>query len=243
MKALIAGALLAVALFGCDNANVWLSSHRYVASLPAAGIRRVVLIGYNGTIRAVATDGKTIVLHATLRARDDRMTGDDVTLVRRGDEALITSTCPSRFTVLWRVQLCDVYFTLEYPRSLDASLHLANGDVTVEGGAGSVDAGTTNGDVTVRGVSSDVTARSHEGDVTASLAPSWRGKNISLQTTFGDVELTTPPSFRAMLELQHPWAGDVEGTADVLPGPAVVSARTVFGDIEVNGHRPRLRGE
>jgi hypothetical protein len=242
MKTLVAGGLL-VALFGCDNSTAWLYSHRYVATLPASGIRRIVLTGYNGAIRAVATDGKTIVLHATLRERDDRMTGDDVTLVRRGDEAFITSTCPSRFTMLWKVQLCDVYFTLEYPRSLDASLHPANGDVTVDGGTGNVDAGTTNGDVTVRGASSDVTALSHEGDVIASLAPGWRGKSVSLQTTFGDVELTTPPSFRAMLQLHHPWAGNVEGTADIPLGSAVVDARTVFGDIDVNGHKPRLRGE
>lgn len=224
---------------GCDSSDAWLATGRYAVTLPAGGIHRIVLSGYNGTIRAVATNGNSIVLHATLRARDDRMRGDEVTLVRRGDEALITSTCASRSMIFWRVQLCDVNYTLEYPRSLDASLHLANGDVTVDGGAGIVDAGTTNGDVDVRDVSSDITLLSHEGDVTASLSPGWHGRNVSLKTTFGDVELQTPPGFRATLELQHPWAGNVEGAANVAPGSALLRARTIFGDIELSGDRPR----
>jgi hypothetical protein len=224
-------ALSFVVLCGCDYGGVG-GKRFFDVQLPATGIERIVVSGGNGDIRATAGAADRIVVHARLTAQYRRwLESDSVTLARRGNVVYVTSVCPNGIVFAWHVQSCGVDYTISYPRRLQASFVLANGDVAVNGASAGIDARVTNGDVRLDGVSSDVSAEAHQGDVDVTLARAWSGRNISLRTRFGDIRLLVPEGFRAAVHATH-LAGQVTLT-EIEPGPAIVDASTVFGDVRI----------
>jgi hypothetical protein len=228
--------LVAFLLSGCvgvGDSGTMRSAREISGSMSSSGIHAIVLTGGNGDVHMRAGGGNTIAFHARLQTRHaEELGADTVTIVRRGDTAVISSVCPAQGVLGWHVQTCDVDYEIAYPRALTASLTIANGDLTIEG-ASVVNARTTNGDVTVKDASGDVDAIAHQGDVSVSLAPGWKGTHVGASTRFGDVRLAVPSGFRARMHVGHPWAGDVDEIGGIKPGPATVDASTVFGDIEV----------
>jgi hypothetical protein len=238
-----------VLLPACSGFDGPKQSREYTSTLPAAGITQLTLAGSNGDVHAFAANVDRIDVRARLTTRDIQGIGSDtVTVTRRANEAVVASNCVERSLLFFSAQNCDVEYWITYPRALQASLSLVNGDIIIHGAAAAIDARTTNGDLTIDGATNGVTARttngditienasgdiaamSSEGDVSAWLAQQWTGQRIAMKTHFGDVTLHVPQNFHALLHLGT-LAGNVRGAAEIPTGSAVVDASTVFGDV------------
>lgn len=237
-------------LGGCENGPA--QSRQYASTLPAAGLTRISLSGSNGDIHLIAASVDRISMQARLKTHAlQGLNGDTVAMARHGSEADIVSQCGEQSVLFFSAQNCDVDFWITYPRALQASISLTNGDITIRGSAASVDARTTNGDLTIDGTvgtvsarttngdvdvddaSGDIAALSSEGNVSASLTSKWAGHSIALKTHFGDVSLQVPQNFRATLHVGT-LAGDVRGSQQIPAGDAIVDVSTVFGDVTLS---------
>lgn len=236
--AALSGAL-AVALTGCTTTFGTTQFKRvYTSRVSAAGAQRLVITSDNGDVTATAADVPAIVIHATVETDDvSQLDRDKVSVTRSGGDVTVATVCGGRANfVFWSIQNCGADYQITYPKSLRVSVTSVNGDVLVIDGAAPVEAQTTNGDITIRAASSDVTAESHQGDVVASLAASWKGTRIDMQTTFGDVRLSVPDGFHGGVDA-HTLAGDVDGASLLHGGPPTADLSTTFGDVDIR-HTP-----
>jgi hypothetical protein len=77
----------------------------------------------------------------------------------------------------------------------------ADGSISVERPRGTVVAQADQGSVTVTAARAQIELTSGNGDVHASLAPDWRGSEIRLESTAGNLILTVPPGFQGRYDL------------------------------------------
>ena len=122
----------------------------------------------------------------------------------------------------------EVRYEIYVPRGTDLALQTNNGAVTVEGVEGQLRLDTNNGPVRLADVGGDVEARTRNGDVVVALCgPTWSGTGLRASTNNGDVELTVPDGYDALVEA----AARYGAIGDRTPGfrPATQTSRLHLG--------------
>lgn len=89
----------------------------------------------------------------------------------------------------------EVRYTVRAPKSAVLRLHNTNGEVSVTGTTGQLNAQATNGAVKASGVSGEILAHTTNGAVVVELAA--LTAKVSLETTNGGVSLTVPDDAKA----------------------------------------------
>jgi hypothetical protein len=241
MKALLTGLAVAVAVVAVAARAQAANVHRtFDTTIPANGATALNLTGYNGDVKLIADSGATIRLHAILSANTGAELDGIKMIDARSDRAVrMTYECPGEKSFLfWSFKNCGVDYEIRYPRNLALTVRNDNGDVEIDGAAGSVSAEVSNGDVDVIGAADTISASTKHGDVTATLSPDWRGRSIELHTSTGDVHLRVDEDFSGTLQT-HKWMGDVSDDAHLTGGPVPVVVTTTFGDIRITRARDR----
>ncbi|HYO84390.1 MAG TPA: DUF4097 family beta strand repeat-containing protein, partial [Bryobacteraceae bacterium] len=149
------------------------------------------------------------------------------------------------------------------PRSSNLTLKTLDGESTVEGVQGQIEANSLNGEVTMRSVSGTVIAHSLNGDVRVTL-DRVEAKPMSFSTMNGDIDVTLPPDIKARFKMRNdhgdlfsdfdmtveaagPQVSETGGSrkirfertayANVNGGGPEVSFRTVNGEIRIRKHK------
>jgi hypothetical protein len=195
----------------------------------------VALTGSAGDVHFEASSDATIRVHARLHASSaSDLSRMDISVRTDGDVVRIASVFPRHSIFNWSGSNDSIDYDVAIPRGVRVTVSLAAGDVVVDGLEGPISAHDSFGDIQIHGVSQDVTAGTRTGDIEVSLAPGWRGHELELWTTVGDVTLISPPGLRARVQA-HTRIGDVRG-ATTLGGSAAdpwISLASTIGDIEV----------
>ncbi len=134
----------------------------------------------------------------------------------------------------------SVNYTLTVPRNARlSSIELVNGELTIEGVAGDVNASSVNGEVNATNLAGDVKLGTVNGDLRASFERLDESKSISLGSVNGDVVLIIPSDSNAIVK-----AGTVHGGIrndfglPVRAGEYV--GRELYGQIGRGGMRIKL---
>lgn len=92
---------------------------------------------------------------------------------------------------------------IQVPAATSLQLNtVQDGDITVEGVTGEIEAGTTGGEIHLRGVSGAVVANTLAGDLNVTFARIAPDKAMSFTTLDGDIDITLPADSRARLSLK-----------------------------------------
>ncbi|HLI94583.1 MAG TPA: DUF4097 family beta strand repeat-containing protein [Candidatus Baltobacteraceae bacterium] len=203
-------------------------------SAPASGATALDVTGYNGDVSLVADGGDTVRVRAVLKGRStDAVNALDVGVSRQGNAVRVQDVCPSqRRLFFWTFADCDIELEVHYPRALALTLQSQNGDIDVQSPAGSVSITNGNGDVTITGATTDINLSNGNGDVTAKLAKNWRGREIRMHGSAGDVELYVPSDFAARYNMKV-MLGEVSNNAKRQSGPVSVIMSARFGNFDV----------
>ncbi len=206
---------------------------RLDSSLVTQGVSSLQISGLNGNVRLTADDGTSIRIHADLSARTQQaLNAIRVATTRSGRTIRVQSICGTRQVFFWTLSDCDVDLDVHYPRNLAIDLHNDNGNVDVAGARGPVKIAISNGNVTIGDDLNDLDVSAANGNLVVTLAHGWRGRTIALRTRAGNVDLSVPAGFAAVLDA-HTHLGNVTDSAHVRSGAARVTANTTLGNVTI----------
>ncbi len=177
------------------------ASDEWTHSYQLAPGGQVEIVNHNGRIEVEGTDGTTVEVRAERIARAATDEGARELLPRiaihdeaRHDRVRIET---ERIAGMLIGASYEVRYHVKAPKSAAIRASDTNGQVSIGGVTGRIDAHTTNGAVDVRGATGAVEASSTNGRVTVDVAS--LSNAIRLSTTNGAVLLTLPDDAKADL--------------------------------------------
>jgi len=158
---------------------------------------RVALENINGDVTVEVWDRPEVRVFATKRASSsERLAALKIDVEATGDEVDIDTRYPSSRDLPEgdRHGHTEVVYTLTVPRfaSVD-DIDLVNGDLSIEGVEGAIDAETVNGAVVVRGAVGNIDLETVNGSIQVDLSASG-SDDVSLSSVNGTVEVTVAGS-------------------------------------------------
>jgi DUF4097 and DUF4098 domain-containing protein YvlB len=124
------------------------------------------------------------------------------------------------------------------PANTSLTLKSTNGEITVEGIRGEIDANSNNGSITLTGVSGTVVAHSLNGEIRAALDGIDQSKPLSFSTLNGQIDVTLPASTKANVKFKAD-RGEVYTDFEIaLAGPGTVTKKE-----DTSGGRYRVQIE
>ncbi len=224
-----------------------------------------------GDIQVTGTSGNKVEVEAQIkvRARDGAeahrlLSGTHVALSDSGKDLLLTAAAPAALGALGSKLWVDL--EIQLPRGAGLVISTSHGDIGVDGTEGTHRIQVVRGDIEVSGASGhfDISAKEGDieldrctaqtlklegdhGDIESRFTPAGDGP-FTIQTVYGDCEVTLPPGSAYDLEVSavggdvevklggqcrpssvtsHSWQGKVNGG-----GPAI-KVSSIRGDIEV----------
>ncbi|HWQ53544.1 MAG TPA: DUF4097 family beta strand repeat-containing protein [Bryobacteraceae bacterium] len=117
---------------------------------------------------------------------------------------------------------------VQVPFETRLQLKLMNGEITVEGVAGEIDAHNTNGRVTLRNVSGAVVAHSLNDDLTVTFDKVAPDKAMSFSTMNGDIDVAMPAGVKARVKMKTD-NGEIYSDFDIRTEPAAGPTATETG--------------
>ncbi|HEX5133474.1 MAG TPA: DUF4097 family beta strand repeat-containing protein [Candidatus Krumholzibacteria bacterium] len=192
---------------------------------------RLTLNNVNGDVTITGADVAQIEVDVTKAAgSQERLEDVKVEFEQHGDHVSIEVDYDHGDHERWdNNDGASVEFTIRVPRGTRIDgVDLVNGDLSIEGVAGAVDAASVNGDVTGDGLAGDVDLSAVNGDVR--LNATGPVGSIKLHSVNGTVELSVPKdaSARVSASTLH---GSIRGTGDIRAEKNYVgsSLSSVFG--------------
>ncbi len=121
----------------------------------------------------------------------------------------------------------SVKFTISVPKETTATLHSANGDVSLDGTTGSADVQSNFGNVTVTNVSGDVLGKSNNGSVTARNL--LEGQKLTFSSDFGSITVNGANGSDVS-------ASSANGQISVtdVQASGLLNAESQFGDVRIS---------
>ena len=167
--------------------------------LPSDG-KQVNVSGENGGIEVVGEDRRDIDLTARVEAQGSSHE-DATNLLHRIEIATkgsIHASGPQ--TSGWTHHGWSVSFQLRVPRQVAASLHTANGAITITDVIGGSEIQTTNGSLTLRDLAGEVRASAVNGGINIIAAGNqWKGEGLEAKTVNGPIAFKAPEGYSAHL--------------------------------------------
>ena len=242
-------ALLAAASAGCDIVTADLRSEEsstWQKTYTVGANGRLEIGNVNGRIRAEPTDGNTVEVTATKKARGATPEQAKAALDRA---SIVESVEPNSVKLETKIQRTQgivfnggnlqVEYTVKVPAGVEVRLTTTNGGITVTGLKGRVFAETTNGGVEARGVTGQLEASTTNGGLDIDLAAVADG-GVKLECTNGGINVRLPREAKATISASITNGGI---SSDSLPIDVVgeKSRRRLEG--RMNGGGPRLQIE
>jgi hypothetical protein len=112
----------------------------------------------------------------------------------------------------------------------------SSGNVVVNGATAALCAQTRSGDVRARDIGASLSLTSSSGDQRVTIAPTWSGTSLALQSTSGNIDVSVPRGFRGVLHATTR-SGDVRNVARLpttLTGAPSLDVATTSGDITIH---------
>jgi hypothetical protein len=221
--------ILAPQVIGCI-AYPYRVSVDFRESVPAAGVRKVVVDTSNGAIEVACTAGKNeIDVHAEKCARgltpdDARKWAEEIRIAVAPDPAdPATLHVRADLPVSMDGRSQSASFRVAMPPSADLVLETSNGPVTVAGSEGEVRARTSNGRIEARDLGGAISGRTTNGSITARNV---RG-DVDLHTSNGriDMEQVGKDSVNATTSNGRIRVVDASGSASIRSSNGSVEVR------------------
>jgi hypothetical protein len=244
---LMAVGLLAVVRGGAQERQIWTA--RY--ALPPGG--SVAVENVEGSIQVEGWDRSEVLATVVKTGLGQEAHPEDVRIAveSRPRSLTLRTLYPGQSEQPVRVD-----YRLRVPRQVRLEgLQTVEGDITVRGIEGSVEAHTLNGNIEQTEISGGIVARAINGNIAVALrALPDRSTPVSLETLNGHLYLALPPHANADLQLstvagriESDYAlsasavpGDGSWTARLGQGGVLIRLRTVRGDVRVTESEPLL---
>lgn len=163
----------------------------------------------NGSITVNAYDGKEIVVEATTKTRKIRlsdkasMKASGMTRIPVTSSSLTVEEYRNHVSISTASWKNAVDLVIKVPTNTSLKLSCVNqGDISVEGVSGEIEAQNTNGRVTLLNISGSAVASSHDKDVTVTFDSIDPDKAMSFSSFNGDVDVTFPAGLKAKVKLK-----------------------------------------
>jgi hypothetical protein len=127
----------------------------------------------------------------------------------------------------------SVTYDIFVPSKTRIALEIANGNATIEGVAGPIEASAENGNLSAHGTGGAVHLDTNNGDVEATLRATTAAPSVELDTNNGNIALRVPAGFNTKV-VASVSNGDVKNPFASATGPGTVSLSTNNGDITVS---------
>lgn len=173
--------------WGCDN------KEPRNASVAAAGVTRVVVVGRAGTLRVSGGAANEIRATGTACSSDEDLVKDiKLVATRRGTEVRVEAIIPEP-SISWGTKITALDFEVSVPGNVAVDVTDSSGELTIENvGPLSVDDGS--GELTIRGVHGDLSVKDGSGEMEiADVAGNVRVEDgsgaIDIKRVGGDVHI------------------------------------------------------
>ena len=241
--------MIAIAAAGCDIVTADLRSDEsstWQKSYTLAANGKVEIGNFNGRIRAEPSDGNTVEVTATKKARGASPEQAKASLERASIVETVEPGSVKVETKITRTQgivfnggNLQVEYTVRIPVGAEVRLTTTNGGITVTGLKNRVYAETTNGGVETRGVSGQLEASTTNGGLDIDLASVADG-GVKLECTNGGITVRLPREAKATISASITNGGISSGSLPIdITGEN--SRRRLEG--RLNGGGPRLQIE
>ena len=178
----------------------------------AAG-KTIEIRGINGDVRAQAASGAEVEVTAIKRGREASLDEVRIDVVEHANGVTICAVYPTRDDD--RPNDCEpggghnsirdndvrVHFEVRVPRGVHFEGYTVNGDVTAEGLAADVMAGTVNGEIEVA-TSGHAEARTVNGSISASIGTARWDDDLEFETVNGSITVTLPAGAGAEVRVE-----------------------------------------
>jgi hypothetical protein len=111
-------------------------------------------------------------------------------------------------------------------------LYDADGNIVVDSAGAPLTAEADSGDIAATAVRSTVSLTASNGNVTATLAPGWRGSEVRLEASNGNLHLMVPAGFKARYDVNS-GSGHVSNPLRNVAGAPLVFMLTQTGDVSI----------
>ena len=188
-------------------------------------------------VRVVAWDQREVRVEREPVKGDPSQVG--ATIAPGGRGTLITAQYSGPrttqfFGLLHKGSGVTVRLIVHVPAHAALRVRSANGDVSIEGTASSLDLNTSNGDIVASGTGPNVLAHTSNGDVHVQVATlAGAPPNIDMQSSNGDVVLSVPEGFNSRVTTRTS-NGDVHNPFAHAPATGKVSLTTNNGDVKIS---------
>lgn len=244
----LAVALLAIATTACDIVTADLRSEEsssWQKSYPLDASGRLEIANVNGKIRVEPSDGNTVDVTATKKARGASPEQAKAALERASIVDTVTAGVVKVETKIARLQgigfntgNIQVEYTVKVPVGAEVRLTTVNGGIEISGLQGRVTAETTNGGVEARGLTGEVHASTTNGGLDIDLASLADG-GVKLECTNGGIQVRLPREAKATISASITNGGISHGD---LPIDATQNSRRRL-EGRMNGGGPRIQIE
>ena len=203
------------------------------ASAPLAAGGEIEIDDEYGDVRVAHGAAGIVRLDAVKKADNQSdLSATDVHVDAVQGAVKVTTSFPSAWSWFHHSN-ASVDFDVQVPPGTKVILRLKYGDGVVAGIDGAVDAESRYGDIHVDGSSGPQALSTEYGDVKLSMAADARVADITMHTTYGDIDLTLPSSATPRVHAQTRF-GDVDDdfSQNATAGPSV-DVQTTFGDVTI----------
>jgi hypothetical protein len=175
------------------------AAFRHLYALSSEG--RVTIQNPYGNVSVTAWDRDAVLVEAIKHATDPRHIDDARIVVEPGDDSLSIST---QYTGADAEHPTSVEYRITVPRRAHLEgVRLTNGQLSLDGLAGPVQATAVNGDIHALKMSGQTELSTINGRVQANFDCTGPDNAISLSSVNGGIDLTIPKGARANLEAQN----------------------------------------
>lgn len=214
---------------------------------------KIKLSNINGDVSFDACDCSQVFMVATISASSqevrDRLTID---IDDSSDYLRIQTRYEKNHERRWNNNRSEVVYKLSVPNSVNLdSIDLVNGDLTIKGVSGELDAELVNGELTSDGNTSTTRVNMVNGDMEIHFTSLENAEKIDLESVNGDIEIYLPSNANATIDAEtvsgkirnefgihvkkHKWVGsEMRGTLG--GGDVRIDLENVNGKIYVKSH-------
>lgn len=171
-------------------------------NMPADGI--ISLSNINGNVSVSNCNCSSVSVNATIIASSEELREQiDVSMEQSGDKLTIKTNYQKKRTSWGNGDYSKVHYELLVPSSMNLNnFNLVNGNLSVSGISGELDADLVNGTVTSDGAQSNIDISMVNGDIKLNIVDSSNIQEIELESVNGAIELALPANSDMMVDAE-----------------------------------------
>ncbi|NUN68952.1 MAG: DUF4097 family beta strand repeat protein [Bacteroidetes bacterium] len=182
----------------------------------------VVVEADAGEVTIEPWDKQEVNITVEIIGSDSRSEKYKVEFSQEGNTVKVTGSLGKKKFFNWNVGDLEVIYTINTPRTFDASVNTSGGDISVKGLAGRMELNTSGGNVTAESVTGNVDLTTSGGDVEANTITG----DVFAETSGGDVRVESVTG--------NVKANTSGGNVSILDTDGTVKGGTSGGDVRIS---------